>query len=137
MSHIEQAVLTISQLDWTQRTEMAIKNVKENPNSLKELHEKDNNTLLELIVAIRSASNNFTKTFKKTLVSLIIQDVHANDVIDYLYKNNVTSIADFDWISQLRYIFVNQKGREIEHVKDITSINVRMLNTERAYDFEY
>ena len=137
MGHIEQAVLTISQLDWTQRTEIAIKNTKENPDSLKELHEKDKNTLLELIVAIRSSSNNFTKTFKKTLVSLIIQDVHANDVIDYLYKNKVHSIADFDWISQLRYVFVNQKGREVEHLKDIFSINVRMLNTERAYDFEY
>ena len=137
MSHIEQAVLTISQLDWTQRTEEAINKVKENPDSLKQLHEKDKNTLLELIVAIRSSSNNFTKTFKKTLVSLIIQDVHANDVIDYLYKNGVNSSSDFDWISQLRYIFVNQKGREIEHIKDISSINVKMLNTERAYDFEY
>ena len=135
-SHIEQAVLTISQLDWTQRTEMAIKNVKDKPDALKDLHEQDKNTLLELIVAIRSSSN-FTKTFKKTLVSLIIQDVHANDVIDYLYKNNVNTTADFDWISQLRYIFVNQKNREIEHFKDISSINVRMLNTERGYDFEY
>ena len=137
MSHIEQAVLTVSQLDWTQRTEEAILKIKEDPESLKHLHEKDKNTLLELIVAIRSSSNNFSKTFKKTLVSLIIQDVHANDVIDYLYKNGVTSSSDFDWISQLRYVFVNQKGREIEHVKDIWSINVRMLNTERAYDFEY
>ena len=136
-SHIEQAVLTISQLDWTQRTEVAIKNCKDNKNSLKELFENDKNTLLDLIIAIRSSSSNFTKLFKKTLVSLIIQDVHANDVIDYLCKNNVDSPGAFEWISQLRYYFSNQKGKDIDNVKEIVSINVRMLNTERQYDFEY
>ena len=70
--HIEQAILTISQLDWTQRTSLAIINMQTNKNSLKELKAHDDNNLLNLIKAIRS-SEKFTSLFKKTLVSLIIQ----------------------------------------------------------------
>ena len=134
--HIEQAVLCISQLDWTERVNNAIVNMKSNKNSLKELYQHDNNQLLGLIQGIRN-SENFNAVFKKTLVSLIIQDVHANDVIDYLIKNDVNTITAFEWISQLRYFFVNNKGKQISDLKEIDTVHVRMLNTERAYDFEY
>ena len=135
-SHIEQAVLTISQLDWTNRTSKAILDMQKDKNALKTLHKHDTESLLNLIKTIRS-QENFTKLFKKTLVSLIIQDVHANDVVDYLIKCNVDSIGAFEWISQLRYFFVNAKNKEISSLDEISNIHVRMLNTERAYDFEY
>ena len=135
-SHVEQAILTISQLDWTTRTAKAIIDTQRNPNALKELHQHDNESLLKLIKTIRS-QDNFSKLFKKTLVSLIIQDVHANDVVDYLIKGNVTAVNAFEWISQLRYFFVNNKHKEITTLNEISTVHVKMLNTERAYDFEY
>ncbi len=134
--HIEQAVLTISQLDWTQRTSLAILDIPNNKNSLIVLKKHDDNNLLDLIKTIRS-SEKFSPLFKKTLVSLIIQDVHANDVIDYLIKNNVTNVTAFEWVSQLRYFFVNNKGKEISSIEEAENVHVKMLNTERAYDFEY
>lgn len=142
--HIEQAILTMSQMDWTKRTSevitaMSTGNINStgemqnsnNQNSLKELYEYEKQSLLNLIKKIRSKDNS--KLLKKTLVSLIIQDVHANDVISYLIENDVNSLTAFEWISQLRYYFLTAKGKPDE----ILGINVRMLNTERAYDYEY
>jgi len=37
------------------------------------------------------------------MVTLIILDVHARDVIDNLIKANIHSITHFDWIKNLRY----------------------------------
>ena len=37
------------------------------------------------------------------MVSLITVEVHARDVIDKLGKSGATSIADFEWVSQLRF----------------------------------
>jgi dynein heavy chain len=34
-----------------------------------------------------------------TLNSLIVLDVHAKDIVDYLKKNNVADVASFEWIS--------------------------------------
>jgi dynein heavy chain, axonemal len=142
--HIEQAILTMSQMDWTSRTSEAImsmssninissemENVSSPQNALKELYEHEKQSLLNLIKKIRSKDNS--KLLKKTLVSLIIQDVHANDVISYLIENDVNSLTAFEWISQLRYYFLTAKGKQ----DVILGINVRMLNTERAYDYEY
>ncbi len=38
-----------------------------------------------------------------TLNALIVIDVHARDVVENLYKNNISDLNSFEWISQLRY----------------------------------
>ena len=37
------------------------------------------------------------------MVALITIEVHARDVIEKLGKSGCNSIADFDWVSQLRF----------------------------------
>jgi dynein heavy chain len=39
------------------------------------------------------------KNLKITLNALIVLDVHANDVVDKLWKGEIDSIAAFEWIS--------------------------------------
>ncbi|XP_015509159.2 dynein axonemal heavy chain 3 isoform X1 [Neodiprion lecontei] len=60
-----------------------------------------------------------------TLNALIVIDVHARDVVKLLVEKKVTSVTDFNWISQLRYYWIDD------------SITVSMITTEVAYAYEY
>lgn len=60
-----------------------------------------------------------------TVEALIVIDVHGRDIIKQLNQLNITSVADFSWISQLRYYWV------------ATEVNVCMITTTVAYGFEY
>ena len=40
-----------------------------------------------------------------TLGVLIVTDVHAKDIVDALVRERVSSVHDFEWISQMRYYF--------------------------------
>ena len=139
----EQSILTISQLDWTQKVSFALSEITKinndnleqkmtsnsDENPIKKLYTKEKENLLKLIKKMKHS--NISKNLRKTLVSLIIQDVHANDVISYLISNSVYEVNCFEWTSQLRYYLINNKYAS-ESV-----IQVKMLNTERIYDYEY
>ncbi|XP_015175416.1 PREDICTED: dynein heavy chain 3, axonemal [Polistes dominula] len=60
-----------------------------------------------------------------TLNVLIVIDVHARDIVNLLVQENVKNVMDFNWISQLRYYWINN------------SITVAMVTTEVQYAFEY
>ena len=60
-----------------------------------------------------------------TLNALIVIDVHARDVVKLLIETNVQNAMDFNWISQLRYYWLD------------ASITVSMITTDVAYGFEY
>lgn len=60
-----------------------------------------------------------------TLNALIVIDVHARDVVKLLVETKVQNAMDFNWISQLRYYWLD------------ASITVSMITTDVAYGFEY
>ncbi|CAH1180398.1 unnamed protein product, partial [Phaedon cochleariae] len=60
-----------------------------------------------------------------TVEALIVIDVHCRDIVRTLKELKVTSIADFNWISQLRYYWKDH------------SVTVSMITTEVMYGFEY
>ncbi|KAK2580549.1 hypothetical protein KPH14_007682 [Odynerus spinipes] len=60
-----------------------------------------------------------------TLNALIVIDVHARDVLKLLVELSTDNVMDFNWISQLRYYWVD------------SSITVAMITTEIKYAFEY
>ena len=49
----------------------------------------------------------------------------ARDVVTKLYEDKVNSATDFQWISQLRYCFENER------------VVVKMITTEVPYGYEY
>ncbi|KAF5289736.1 hypothetical protein FQA39_LY03653 [Lamprigera yunnana] len=57
--------------------------------------------------------------------ALIVIDVHGRDIVSLLRDLKVNSIADFNWIAQLRYYWSNGL------------VSVAMITTEVAYAFEY
>ncbi|XP_078041170.1 dynein heavy chain 3, axonemal [Augochlora pura] len=60
-----------------------------------------------------------------TINALIVIDVHARDVVKLLVEKQVKDAMDFDWISQLRYYWLNN------------TVTVAMITTSVAYAFEY
>ncbi|XP_023310238.1 dynein heavy chain 3, axonemal [Anoplophora glabripennis] len=60
-----------------------------------------------------------------TVEALIVIDVHCRDIVKKLKEINVSSIADFNWISQLRYYWDN------------FLVRVSMITTDVMYGFEY
>nr|CAI5856319.1 unnamed protein product [Callosobruchus analis] len=60
-----------------------------------------------------------------TVEALIVIDVHCRDIVKKLKELKVASIADFNWISQLRYYW-----------RDLL-VTVSMITTDVMYGFEY
>ena len=50
-------------------------------------------------------------------------EVHARDVVYNLIQKKITSVNDFEWISQLRYYWV-----------DNNNLKIRAINAEFSYE---
>ncbi|OCT85694.1 dynein heavy chain 1, axonemal [Xenopus laevis] len=62
---------------------------------------------------------------RSILSALIVIEVHAKDVAARLIEENVSSVNDFEWISQLRYYWARD------------DLYVRAVNAEFLYGYEY
>ncbi|KAM9533492.1 LOW QUALITY PROTEIN: dynein axonemal heavy chain 1 [Guaruba guarouba] len=66
-----------------------------------------------------------SKGQQAVLSALTVLEIHAKDVAGKLVEENVTSMNDFEWISQLRYCWT--KG----------DLYMRAVNAEFLYGYEY
>ncbi|KAF5308293.1 hypothetical protein FQR65_LT06286 [Abscondita terminalis] len=94
------------------------------------LHNKDLPKFFEVILdnldQLRElVRGQLTFLHREILSALIVIEVHARDVTQVLVDNNVNNANDFDWISQLRYYWVEQQ------------LKVRAVNAEFQYGYEY
>ncbi|XP_076627799.1 dynein axonemal heavy chain 1 [Colletes latitarsis] len=67
-----------------------------------------------------------TEIQRLMLEAVITIEVHARDVLHTLVEQRVSNVNDFDWISQLRYYWV-----------DDSELKVRAVNAEFPYGYEY
>ncbi|XP_026674744.1 dynein heavy chain 1, axonemal-like [Ceratina calcarata] len=67
-----------------------------------------------------------TEIQRLMLEAVIVIEVHARDVTYKLIEEKVSNVNDFDWISQLRYYWV-----------DDSELKVRAVNAEFPYGYEY
>lgn len=56
---------------------------------------------------------------------MIVLDVHAKDVVEKLWRNDVVDIGAFEWISQLRYYWEND------------NLYTKCVQTNFPYGYEY
>uniref|UniRef100_A0A8I6GJB4 Dynein, axonemal, heavy chain 1 n=1 Tax=Rattus norvegicus TaxID=10116 RepID=A0A8I6GJB4_RAT len=78
--------------------------------------------LSDLVALVRG---KLSRMQRMVLSALIVIEVHAKDVVSKLIDENVVSVHDFEWISQLRYYWTNN------------DLYIRAVNAEFIYGYEY
>ena len=92
-----------SQIWWTWETEDAFRKVAQgNKYGMKQLLDAQNQQLLDLVKKIRQPLKSH---MRKKINTLLIVDVHAKDIIDRFVRDSILDAREFDWESQLRFIW--------------------------------
>ncbi|XP_069503771.1 dynein axonemal heavy chain 3 [Ambystoma mexicanum] len=112
-----QVVICVSTIYWTTEVSEAITS-----NSLPAFLEKSNHQISEIVELVRGKLGGGARS---TLGALTVIDVHARDVVAKLSQDKVSSLNDFQWISQLRYYWEDD------------DVMVRMITTVVKYGYEY
>ena len=128
LSHAGQAVLSASQLKWTQEVESAF--IDGNRGITRYLNVLDEQLKA---IALLVRGDALSRLDRMTLASLCVIDVHQRDVVDDLSKACVSSVRAFEWTAQLRYYWETSLDRG----KTTADLNVRLLNAEQVYANEY
>uniref|UniRef100_A0A673XWI6 Dynein axonemal heavy chain 7 n=1 Tax=Salmo trutta TaxID=8032 RepID=A0A673XWI6_SALTR len=101
-----QTVLCVSQVYWTKDIHAAL-----------DAYLQQNNSQIDDIVML--VRGKLSKQNRVTLGALVVQDVHARDVLATLVQKGIRDETDFEWLSQLRYYWT------------------KMINAGLAYGYEY
>ncbi|XP_033612844.1 dynein heavy chain 1, axonemal isoform X2 [Fukomys damarensis] len=78
--------------------------------------------LSELVALVRG---KLSRMQRAVMSALIVIEVHAKEVVNKLIQENVVSVNDFEWISQLRYYWTDN------------DLYIRAVNAEFIYGYEY
>uniref|UniRef100_A0A8C9VVG4 Dynein axonemal heavy chain 3 n=1 Tax=Scleropages formosus TaxID=113540 RepID=A0A8C9VVG4_SCLFO len=112
-----QVVICASSVFWTSEVSEAIEN-----NSLPAYLQQSNDQIADIVELVRG---KLPGGARMTLGALTVIDVHARDVVAKLAHDGISSLNDFQWMSQLRYYW--EDG----------DILVRMITTTVKYGYEY
>ena len=112
-----QVVIAGCQIFWAKEVEEAI-----SAKAIPAFCDKVNQDLADLVHLVRG---KLTFLERLILSALIVIEVHARDVTMGLRDENVQSVNDFEWISQLRYYWVDG------------GLFIRAVNAEFPYGYEY
>ena len=92
-----QCVLNGSQAHWTREVEECLKS-RGNEGAYA-YYEQLKRQLEDMVILIRG---KISKAARTTVGALAVVDVHARDVQKKMAEAGVSSVTDFDWISQMR-----------------------------------
>jgi len=124
-----QLLITTGSIQGNNDCSKALNNISSGQrNALRQLKKKQVAYLTRLTDMIRS---QLPKLVRTKLVALITMEIHNRDVMERMIKANCASVADFEWLSQLRFIF----NKEVGHFGGICS--VRQTNCHLDYGYEH
>uniref|UniRef100_A0ABD2WRH4 Dynein heavy chain 1, axonemal n=1 Tax=Trichogramma kaykai TaxID=54128 RepID=A0ABD2WRH4_9HYME len=113
-----QVSLCVGQMSWTAHVEKAI-----GDRNLAGYFKTMMQQLDDLRNLVREQRTDIERMMLEAIITI---EVHARDVTQKLVETRVRSVNDFDWISQLRYYWV-----------DDAHLKVRAVNAEFQYGYEY
>ncbi len=114
-----QIVIAGSQVNWTMQVAQGIQT-----GTMESVCERLQAQLDDLVVLVR---RDLPKLLRMVLSDLIVIEVHARDVAQRIKEAGVKDINDFEWVSQLRYEWLDQEDRLL----------VKILNATFPYGNEY
>ncbi|XP_019911214.2 dynein heavy chain 1, axonemal [Esox lucius] len=113
-----QVVIAGCQTFWTTEVSEAL----EQGDLTERLYPRLQTQLGDLVKLVRG---HVSKMQRAVLSALIVIEVHAKDVVAKLVDEGVSSVNDFEWISQLRYYWARN------------DLYIRAVNAEFLYGYEY
>ncbi|KYQ60378.1 Dynein heavy chain 1, axonemal [Trachymyrmex zeteki] len=113
-----QVVLCGGQIHWTAHVEESITN-----NTLPDYY---NYMLLHLEELQKLIRGPQTEVQRLMLEAVMTIEIHAKDVLYKLIQERLININEFEWISQLRYYWIDNKD-----------LKIRAINAEFPYEYEY
>ncbi|KAG7256267.1 hypothetical protein CRUP_029317 [Coryphaenoides rupestris] len=113
-----QVVIAGCQVFWTAEVSEAL----ERGDLAQRLYPQLQTQLGDLVQLVRGGLSRMQRA---VLSALIVIEVHAKDVVAKLVEEGVSSVNDFEWISQLRYYWAEE------------DLYIRAVNAEFLYGYEY
>jgi len=105
--HLGMITVVGTQVWWTFSVEDVFKRVSEgDKHAMKNELMKQTEDLNDLIDMVRTDLDGNTR---KKINALIILDVHAKDIVDRFVRDSILSDKEFDWESQLRFLWDRKK----------------------------
>ena len=95
--------------------------------ALRQQKKKQVSYLNKLTTMIRSPLSSVERN---KVVALITMEIHNRDVIERMVKANCSSVNDFEWLSQLRFVYIKEFG-------EFGKCEVRQTNSVLEYSNEY
>jgi dynein heavy chain, axonemal len=105
--HLGMITVVGTQVWWTFSVEDVFKRVGEgDKHAMKNELTRQTNDLNDLIDMVRTDLDSNTRS---KINALIILDVHARDIVDRFVRDSILSEKEFDWESQLRFLWDRKK----------------------------
>ena len=128
-----QVVLCVGQMMWTADAEAALRT--SGLDGLRKYEAVLNAQLADITALVRG---KLTPMERATLSALIVIDVHSRDVVSGMVAKGVQLLSDFEWMSQLRYYWSDEKAEDAAPVgTEPCDVVAKIVHTSQRYAYEY
>ena len=125
---IGQLLITTSSIMWTQECVKSLVAISQgSKGALKQQKKKQVSYLNKLTEMVRS---QLTKLERNKVVALITMEIHNRDVMERMVKANCSNTSDFEWLSQLRFVYSKEAA-------EFGKCRVEQTNSVLEYSYEY
>ena len=123
-----QLLITTGSIVWTIDCVKALNSIQGgSKGAMKQTKKKQVSYLNKLTGIIRG---QLTKVVRNKVVALITMEIHNRDVMEKMVKVNCSAVSDFEWMSQLRFIYTKDGG-------EFGKCEVRQTNSVLEWSGEY